>query len=213
MKDISDTPRAIPKQGRSQQRVEKIISTAHRLFIEFGVEETTTNDIAAAADMPIGSVYRYFRNKNEIIAALNERYVAALTAMIDEIRDNSLLAQLSWYDIADHLLTSWLQYIRLHRPYTTVYFQRSSPLLQSAYQTAEQAIFSSFARLVNRKRKLMDADYVQAEDEQIDLKITYLTLSGLVENISSLTDIDTAQRTRLLAAKRITEQLTRTGSL
>lgn len=212
MAKSSDNQRAIPQQGRSQQRVQKIISTSHRLFIEYGIEETTTNDIAQAANMPIGSVYRYFSNKNEIIAALNERYVAALTAMIDDIRENSLLAQLSWYDISDHLITTWLQYVRLHRPYTTLYFQRSSPRLQAAYQDAEQTIFSSFARLINRKRKLMDTDYVQLEDEQIELKIIYLTLSSSVENISMLRDIDAAHRTRLLAAKRITEQLSRPSS-
>jgi TetR/AcrR family transcriptional repressor of nem operon len=55
-----------------------------------GVERTTIADIAAAADVPVGNVYYYFKTKDELVqAALTthcERFTA-LTAELDKLPD------------------------------------------------------------------------------------------------------------------------------
>tara|TARA_R110002072_G_scaffold151956_1_gene301490 strand:- start:374 stop:1099 length:726 start_codon:yes stop_codon:yes gene_type:complete len=64
------TSRVIPQQGRAMRRRVQILSVAEKLLEELEFSEVTTRKIAEAADIPIGSVYRYFPNKFSIMAAI-----------------------------------------------------------------------------------------------------------------------------------------------
>lgn len=66
-----------PKQKRSRQRVEAILNAASELFAEVGYESATIVEIAARSHTAVGSMYQYFANKEAILYALIERYVAA----------------------------------------------------------------------------------------------------------------------------------------
>ena len=49
---------------------------------EQGVEKTTIADVAAAADVPVGNVYYYFKTKDELVEAVVDRHVEDLRAML-----------------------------------------------------------------------------------------------------------------------------------
>ena len=66
--------RNIPRQPRSQQTVDLILDTAANLFVEVGYENTTTNAIAEKAGLSIGTLYRYFPDKDAVLKALADRY-------------------------------------------------------------------------------------------------------------------------------------------
>jgi len=66
----------LPKQERSRRTREKLILAAARLFEERGFEKTTSNDIAAAAGVSIGSFYAYFSDKRQILLLLFEQLIA-----------------------------------------------------------------------------------------------------------------------------------------
>lgn len=74
MSEIKKT--RIPKQERSNLRKEKILETAYRLYSEIGYFNTTTNDIAKAANIQISSLYSYFKDKDAILLELLEIYNA-----------------------------------------------------------------------------------------------------------------------------------------
>jgi len=66
----------------------KILSVARMLFSAHQYAHTTMADIAAAADMGVGSLYVYFPTKEAIAATLVERYFAELhEAIIPPLRD------------------------------------------------------------------------------------------------------------------------------
>jgi len=60
-----------------EERRQEILDAARRVFVEKGYDNATMNDIAAAAEVSAGSIYRYFENKRDLIAA-------AANACIDE---------------------------------------------------------------------------------------------------------------------------------
>jgi AcrR family transcriptional regulator len=62
-----------PKQARSKQTKEKIIQAAIELFQERGYEKTTSNDIAAAAGVSVGSFYTYFSDKRQLLLNIFDR--------------------------------------------------------------------------------------------------------------------------------------------
>ena len=64
---------ADPKQARSKQTKEKIVQAAIRLFQERGYEKTTSNDIAAAAGVSVGSFYVYFTDKRQLLLTIFDR--------------------------------------------------------------------------------------------------------------------------------------------
>jgi AcrR family transcriptional regulator len=64
---------ADPKQARSKQTKEKITQAAILLFQERGYEKTTSNDIAAAAGVSVGSFYVYFTDKRQLMLAIFDR--------------------------------------------------------------------------------------------------------------------------------------------
>jgi TetR/AcrR family transcriptional regulator, transcriptional repressor for nem operon len=83
---------------------ERLVAAASRTVYQQGIEKTTLADIAAAADIPVGNVYYYFKTKNDIVQAVIESHVqeadallAAIEAGHDDPRDRlkALFAALS----------------------------------------------------------------------------------------------------------------------
>ena len=69
-----DTPsRRLPKQARSIERVERIMAATQKLLVEGGYAAITTRSIASAANVPVGSVYQYFSDKNDILSHLHKK--------------------------------------------------------------------------------------------------------------------------------------------
>jgi len=83
---VRTSPRKIPRQERSRATVEAILDAAAQVLVKEGVERATTNRIAEAAGVSIGSLYQYFPSKEALIASLLERHNAAMReAVIAEL--------------------------------------------------------------------------------------------------------------------------------
>lgn len=77
-----------PRQQRSAQTRRDILDAAARVFSEHGYAAGTTNRIAAAAGVSIGSLYQYFPNKDAILAALTDAHIdAGGTLLAERLRD------------------------------------------------------------------------------------------------------------------------------
>jgi AcrR family transcriptional regulator len=70
-------PRRRPTQARSRETRERILAAAAHVFAEHGYSAGTTNRIAAAADLSIGSLYQYFPNKDSILVELTRAHLRA----------------------------------------------------------------------------------------------------------------------------------------
>jgi AcrR family transcriptional regulator len=61
--------RRIPAQRRSRERVERMLRAAAELLAEGGVEALTMRSVAQRTGIPIATIYRYFANRDALIAA------------------------------------------------------------------------------------------------------------------------------------------------
>jgi TetR/AcrR family transcriptional regulator, transcriptional repressor for nem operon len=78
----------VERRGTDKRR--RLTAAAARVLHEQGVERTTIADIAAAAEVPVGNVYYYFKTKDELVqAALAEHtnHLAELTTRLDRLPD------------------------------------------------------------------------------------------------------------------------------
>lgn len=66
-----------PKQERSIQKVDFIVEAATRILSEYGYAALTTNEVARIAGVSIGSVYEYFRSKDDIVAVIVDRHLTS----------------------------------------------------------------------------------------------------------------------------------------
>lgn len=67
-------PRRRPRQERSKQTVDVLLTATARVLAREGAAQATTNRIAEVAGVSIGSLYQYFPNKAALIEALRERF-------------------------------------------------------------------------------------------------------------------------------------------
>jgi AcrR family transcriptional regulator len=76
------TPRKKPLQQRSQDTVECILDATARVLCSTGYDRASTNRVALAAGVSVGSLYQYFPSKEALVAALVERHVEQMTSLV-----------------------------------------------------------------------------------------------------------------------------------
>jgi AcrR family transcriptional regulator len=80
---VRTAPRKRPKQERARETVEAILTATARILVHEGFEGASTNRIADEAGVSVGSLYQYFPNKESLVAALVERHVAEMLAVVE----------------------------------------------------------------------------------------------------------------------------------
>ena len=70
-----EAARAAKRPGRDPGKRERLVAAARKTIHEQGVEKTTLADIAAAAQVPVGNVYYYFKTKDALVAAVLDGYL------------------------------------------------------------------------------------------------------------------------------------------
>jgi AcrR family transcriptional regulator len=69
-------------QSRSRATVDAILEATARVLVTVGYDRASTNRVAAAAGVSIGSLYQYFPSKEALVAALVEKHVAEMVGLI-----------------------------------------------------------------------------------------------------------------------------------
>jgi TetR/AcrR family transcriptional regulator, transcriptional repressor of aconitase len=72
-------------QAYLDARRRQILDAARRCFVRNGFHATSMQDLLREANLSAGAVYRYFKSKDEIIAAIGFDNVAAFTRAIEEV--------------------------------------------------------------------------------------------------------------------------------
>ncbi len=71
-------PRRRPRQARAQATVDAIVKATARVLVDEGYDRASTNRVALAAGVSIGSLYQYFPSKEALVAALVEDHIAKM---------------------------------------------------------------------------------------------------------------------------------------
>jgi AcrR family transcriptional regulator len=78
---VRTTPRKRPRQARSRATVDTVLEATARVLVKRGFDGLTTNLVAEAAGVSIGSLYQYFPNKEALVGALIEKHVEDMTSL------------------------------------------------------------------------------------------------------------------------------------
>lgn len=112
----------LPKQARAKARVQTILEVTQELLLINGIDGVTTTAISRKAEIPVGSVYQYFEDKEEI---LNTLYTQAFNDVrlviektVQELNEDASLAEIvntllqtfwkqAWHHPSYRALTRW----------------------------------------------------------------------------------------------------------
>jgi AcrR family transcriptional regulator len=118
--------RRAPVQRRSAERLTRILDACADLLDEVGYDALTTRAVALRAEVPIGSVYRFFGNKRAMADALAqrnlERYTARVTERLQEAADGG------WRGAMDAVLDEYLAMKRTAPGFSLVDFGNQIPV-------------------------------------------------------------------------------------
>jgi len=175
-----------PRQQRSAQTRRDILDAAARVFSEHGYAAGTTNRIAAAAGVSIGSLYQYFPNKDAILAALTDAHIdAGGTLLAERLRDG--LPE----SLADLLRLFVRAAIDNHRDDPALHrvlFEeaaRSGALLARLRETEARAV-AGVTELLRRHPE------VRSADPEFAARLTIATVESLVHRLI-VVPVDTIQ--------------------
>jgi AcrR family transcriptional regulator len=83
--------RRAPSQDRGRERIAAILDASAEIVVERGAEGLKVSDIATRAGVHLGTLYRFFASKDDIIRALAERFAQRFGDVLDEV-----LAESAW---------------------------------------------------------------------------------------------------------------------
>lgn len=166
-----------PRQRRSAQTRRDILDAAARIFSEHGYAAGTTNRIAAAADVSIGSLYQYFPNKDAILAALTDAHVDAGTTLLAERLRDGLPESLS--DTVRLFVRATIDNHRDDRALHRVLFEeapRSAALLARLRETEARGL-TAVTELLRRHPD------VTVADPEFAARLTIAAIESLVHRL------------------------------
>jgi len=97
------------RERKRLAKEELLLAAARELFANKGYDGTTIDEIAERADFGKGSVYNYFRSKEEIFRTLIERAVAEVSTLFDRIEEEPLDAEARLRFLVIELMTYYEQ--------------------------------------------------------------------------------------------------------
>ena len=80
--EIQSPARRLPRQARSQLKIELMFEAAMRLLDDGDVRTLTTNAVAERAGVSIGTLYQYFGDKESLLDALVERELGDMAGKV-----------------------------------------------------------------------------------------------------------------------------------
>jgi AcrR family transcriptional regulator len=80
-----DSAKKAPQQSRSRATVSAILDASIRVLEQEGPVAATTSRIAAVAGVSVGTLYQYFRSRDDIIDALQDREFVRASDMLQRL--------------------------------------------------------------------------------------------------------------------------------
>jgi AcrR family transcriptional regulator len=72
-----------PLQARSTATVDALLEAAVQILVAIGYRKFTTTRVAERAGTSVGTLYQYFPNRDALLAAITERYLAGIIGAIE----------------------------------------------------------------------------------------------------------------------------------
>lgn len=148
------------RQREREQRAQDIVDAAEQVFFSKGYEKATMDEIAEAAELSKGTLYLYYKTKEELYLAIAIRGNVILRKMAQEV----LHDEMSGLEKIITITQAYFRFYEQQRPYfDALHFMDTSEMTHEAIQERHQA----FERSENALYLLRDVITQGMEDGSI----------------------------------------------
>ena len=115
-----------PKQARSRKTLERILEAAEALITEKGVADTSIPEIVRRAGSSVGGFYARFKDRNELLQALEERFFHEMLHLVDSVVGSQREADSSVAEIVETSTALLVRIARERRNLITAFVHRAT---------------------------------------------------------------------------------------
>ncbi len=194
------------RKGRERERRrQQIMVAAKNVFHQKGFNGATMEDIARAAELSPGTLYLYFKNKNELYASLSLRILQYLIIRLDEVKAREALDPKKRLEMLKEAIYDVYEFdsqmfVKMFHFQSSEIFESLSPQLRTEIkvlsQNAIQAIADLFEEGIENKAFIKEKPNTLAE-------LIWAFFSGIVlleENKKAIIDRKTDLKKTLKTA-------------
>jgi AcrR family transcriptional regulator len=187
-------PRKRPRQARSLATVDAILEATAHILVRDGYDRASTNRVATAAGVSIGSLYQYFPSKESLVAALVDRHCEQMLGVLAESA-----ARYASAPLGEAIRAGVAAQIRAHRvdPHLHRVLIEQVPRLGRLDRLAQ----------LNRRAAEMVRSYLEAHREEVrdmDLDTAAFIVVTTVEALCHAVVLDHPER---LAEAKLTDEI------
>ncbi|MCE9573843.1 MAG: TetR/AcrR family transcriptional regulator [Deltaproteobacteria bacterium] len=181
-----------PKQQRARQTVEAVLEAVQRVLRRHGAAAITTNRVAEAAGVSIGSLYQYFPDKQAIFVALHDRHVDGVRHVIERTMTDCTEASLDEFtvELVERLANAHSEDAELH--------EILSAAVPGSADGFKRALQATFAQVISPTRQ----DRYSADEAERMLFVLPQLVEALVHGV--------AHRKQAISRERAKDEAIRT---
>lgn len=174
-----------PRTKPAEIRRDELMDAAQRLFLEKGFASTSVAEIVKAADVAKGTFYLYFQTKEEILDALQERFIDGFCDRLDVAYAQS--AGSDWPQRLDDWMAACVGFYLANVEFHDLVFHQF-PLSRGQLQKANP--------IVDRLAVLLDAGRTDGVFDVDDSKMTAVMLFSAMHGAVDEAVADPAKKDR-----------------
>ncbi len=115
-----------PKQARSERTLYRLLDAAEALIAEQGLAGLSIPEVVRRAGSSVGGFYARFRDKNELLHALEERFFLELQGRLDALADERRWAKAPVADIIAAAVEELVEVTELRRDMIRAFLFRAT---------------------------------------------------------------------------------------
>lgn len=155
------------RQREKEQRYQTILGAAEALFVNKGYHQTGLEEIAEAAEVSVGTVYSYFKNKEDLLVSLMQKVGNHLRIMLQEA---FLKKQGTLEGIVEAGTVFFKDFCLSHPGHVSIFFRESggrSARVESERKRLYVKLISDLEKALVRVRSETGTNYLSAGSEEL----------------------------------------------
>ncbi len=174
------------KEKEKEIRSKDIVNAAELLFFSKGFENVSMNDIAKEAEMARATLYQYFKNKNDIYAAIAIRAAKILGEMFKDVPRNQ-----TGIEKIRSLSTTYYAFFKKHTGYYKAYYHSGVFDYKNSLnmEKLKEVRKINFQVVVNAIKEGFSDGTIRDDIDPVATTLLMLSMSNNVNNIIPVTQM------------------------
>lgn len=155
----------------------ELLGAALEVFVEKGYPGTAISDIVRTAGVTQGTFYLYFKNKQDIFAALLKEYRKLVITGLFNVDLNAVRTPEDWLDLADRIAEFLLDHIKTHGDFMRLYIAETTTIGSSFLDEAD--VFSG--GIIQEIKRILRHGLKQELLREVDVDAVSLSCLGALK--------------------------------